>query len=201
MKRPAKDILHAVAEVSAGAVGTVAAILLNLLASYRAMSAEEIREARKVYGDSLDYTNIYFSEESFSNDILRAVHGSRAFVTNNLVNFDTKRPLSNATMIHELCHVWQYQDSGAFYMAEAIHAQEDEGYNYGYTNVDNGDGGEVKLNEMRETHPNLSMKELFERFNREQQAQIVKHYYVRRYENNPSLDYAAWEPYREVVYA
>ena len=41
-------------------------------------------------------------------------------------------------MIHELTHVWQYQQNGSAYLADAVYAQAtgdgvgDSGYNYGY---------------------------------------------------------------------
>ena len=38
-------------------------------------------------------------------------------------------------------------------------------------------------------------------FNREQQAQIIEHYFVRRFFSNPPLDFAAWEPYAQKVRA
>ena len=210
MKKAVKDILHAVAEIYLGALATVISILLNTLGSYRPMRADEIVEAKKIYGNTLDYSSIYFSQESLSNDILFGIQDfitknedSRAFVSNTLVNFDVNDgEIEYDTMIHELCHVWQYKDTGAFYMSEAIHAQYfGEGYNYGYTNTANGDGGEDDLLNAISSHPNLTIRDVFELFNREQQAQIVMHYYVRKYKSNPVSNCTAWEPFQALVYA
>ena len=124
--KPVKDILNAIAEVSTGAIATAVSILLSTLGTYRAMTNIEINEARKIYGDTFDYSRIFFSQESLLNDIIFGIQDwanddpdSRAFVTSTLVNFDVNDgPLDFPTMIHELCHVWQFEDSGPFYMAE-----------------------------------------------------------------------------------
>jgi phage-related protein len=210
MKKAVIDILHAVAEIYMGAIGTVISILLNTLGSYRPMRADEVVQARLIYGDTFDYSTIYFSQESLLNDIIFGIQdwasgekNSRAFVSNTLVNFDVDDgDIEYDTMIHELCHVWQYNDTGAFYMSEAIHAQTfGDGYNYGYSDSENGERGEDDLLNAINDNPNLDNREVFELFNREQQAQIIMHYYVRRYRTNPSANYTAWEPFQALVYA
>jgi hypothetical protein len=118
-------------------------------------------------------------------------------------------------MIHELTHVWQFAVTGPFYMSEAIHAQvAGAGYNYGYDEgvssvtipidyagatdtLDAGDvtglNGEAALNAAGGN---------FEAFNREQQGQITMHYFVRRVlQGRPAADFAAWQPYIDVVQA
>jgi hypothetical protein len=210
MKKAVTDILHAVAEIYMGAIGTVISILLNTLGSYRPMRADEIVQARLVYGDTFDYSTIYFSQESLLNEIIFGIQdwasgekNSRAFVSNTLINFDVNDgDIEYDTMIHELCHVWQYNDTGAFYMSEAIHAQTfGDGYNYGYSDNKNGEGGEDDLFNAINNHSNLDTREVFDIFNKEQQAQIIMHYYVRRYRSNPSANYDAWEPFQALVYA
>ncbi|MGF1493707.1 MAG: hypothetical protein ACFBSC_14875 [Microcoleaceae cyanobacterium] len=213
LRQPVNEILDAVAEVSEEALDDVLNILLSQIA--RRMTAAEIVEAQKVYGRTLDYGKIYFSRAGLTNDLIFGIQDwfrgrpdSRAFVTMKLVNFDVSDgPLSNPVMIHELCHVYQYQDIGPIYAAEAIHAQLKEeltgvsAYNYGFNNRSNGEGGEVSLLNAINNNPLLSQKEVFEIFNREQQAMIIQHYYVRRYvERRPEADYAAWQPIQEVHY-
>jgi hypothetical protein len=79
--------------------------------------------------------------ESLANDIIFGIQDffsghpeSRAFVTDNLINFDVNDgAIKRHTLIHELCHVWQFDVTGPFYMSEAIHAQvAGDGYNCGY---------------------------------------------------------------------
>ena len=104
------------------------------------MTAQEIAEAKIVFGNTLDYDHIYFASESLLNDIIFGIQDffsgnpeSRAFVTDTLVNFDVDDGIERHTMIHELTHVWQFAVTGPFYMSEAIHAQvAGAGYNYGY---------------------------------------------------------------------
>ena len=175
------------------------------------MTDIEIAEARLIYGNTFDYSRIFFAQESLLNDIIFGIQDwasgdpdSRAFVTNTLVNFDVNDgPLDFPTMIHELCHVWQFEDAGPFYMAEAIHAQAwGQGYNYGYTDGSNGDNGDDDLEDAFTNNPALSDKEVFELFNREQQAEIIMHYYVRRYdETRPVNEYAAWQPFQNIVFS
>jgi hypothetical protein len=200
MEKPVKEIVEAVIEVSFGALDTVVALLLNNLASYRPMTQQEIQTAQLVYQDALDYDRIYFAEEDLTNQIIFGIQDavrdnpdSRAFVTMNLVNFDPKDDFDNQTMIHELCHVWQAEMEGPFYMAEAIHAQmTDEGYNYGYTNSETGAGAETAL---QNAGGDLTA------FNLEQQAKIMEHFYRRKFEESPALDTTDWEPYVDYVRA
>ena len=123
-------ILEAALEVAGGALATVVSILLRTLGSYRKMTAQEIAEAKLVFGNTLDYDRIYFAAESLVNDIIFGIQDfftknpeSRAFVTDTLVNFDVDEGIERHTMIHELTHVWQFEVTGPFYMSEAIHAQ------------------------------------------------------------------------------
>ena len=49
-------------------------------------------------------------------------------------------------MIHELTHVWQGVVDGPVYMVQALEAQASgEGYNYGYSNPQNGEGAQDEL--------------------------------------------------------
>ena len=68
-----------------------------------------------------------------------------------------------------------------------------DAYNYGYTNSTNGNGAETALSAANGD---------FSVFNPEQQGNIIEHYYVRRYEENrPAAEYAAWQPYVDIVQA
>lgn len=233
------ELLEAGLRLGGAALAILVADLLNRLGSYRPMQAEEIADARTVFGDSLDYDLIFLSTEDPVNEILFGVQDfftrnpdSRAFVTSNLINFDVDDgEIDRPTLIHELTHVWQSREVGGIYMAEAIVAQVTgdgvggDGYNYGYsttsvgeadsldivdhydgstTHYENlgfilGDGGEDDLNAAGGD---------FEAFNREQQGQILMHWFVRtqlqitdNMGGQVMPDAGAWNPYQQAVAA
>jgi hypothetical protein len=89
-----------------------------------------------------------------------------------------------AWLIHELTHSWQSQHDGPRYLAEAIYAQLRYGpavYDYG------GEAGLIQA---------ASAGKRFGEFNREQQGDIARDYYVRR---KNGLNTAAWQPYVDVL--
>ena len=223
--RSITEMLHAVAEVAAGAVATVISHLLNTLASYRPLTAQETAEARDVFEDSVDLDHVFVSSESLLNDVIFGLQDwangtpdSRAFTTDTLINFDVDDGIERHTLIHELTHVWQALVTGPFYMAEAIHAQTTEaGYNYGYSKPAD-DNRTVKLDiDFAGTQKELFIGEAtgeggqaelqaangdFDVFNREQQAQIIMHWFVRKHLlKQPEADYAPWQPFVDVVRA
>lgn len=121
----------------------------------RGLNEEELRLARIVFGNALDYRRIRVDE--------RAHIGCRqqhiAYVSFYMIN--SWGPLSPTVFIHELVHVWQYQQVGAVYLSRALLAQASPmGYNYG------GVG-------MLKDH----LREGLAGFNYEQQADIIADYY------------------------
>ena len=83
-------------------------------------------------------------------------------------------------LVHELTHVWQYQQIGWSYMWKALIAQFREKANaYDF-------GGEEGLIKSRQK--SISFKE----FNPEQQGNIVQSYYSRKRLNK---DVSAWQPF------
>lgn len=218
------DMLEAVYEIAGGALGTVISVLLNTLGTYRPMTANEKSDARKVFKDKLDYSTIYLAEESVTNDIIFGIQDfftgnpdSRAFVTFSLINFDVDEGIERHTLIHELTHVWQAEYTGPFYLVEAAEAQMlGAGYDYGYDPDDDADmvslpvdyagtksnfyrgrvTGEGAQTELQNANGDL------EKFNREQQAQIVMHYFVRKeLLGMAEIDYADWQPYIDYIRA
>lgn len=218
------DMLNAVAEVALGAIGAVIGILLNTLGTYRPLTQNEIDDARTVFGDSLDYNSIFISAESLTNDIIFGIQDfftgnpdSRAFVTNSLINIDVNDAIDidgagtlgvpRDTLIHELTHTWQHEETGPFYLAEAIHAQISAiggtGYNYGYQEIDPNDNAPnadrisypqdyigtlqdvTTVNQLGATFGINGEAALqaangdFEAFNREQQGQILMQWFMR----------------------
>jgi hypothetical protein len=202
LEEPVKDILDGAAEVVGGAIGTVIGVLFELLATYRPLTADEIAAGRLVFGGSLDWDEIHISQESLDNDIIFGVQeffngspDSRAFVTMKVINIDVDEPLTTATLIHELTHVWQATFEGPLYLAAAVHAQvtSDDAYDYGYDDATNGDGAEQVI---EDADGDLSG------FNPEQQGQIAMHYWVRRFEEGRDRDeWEHWERFADTFQA
>ena len=152
----------------------------------RALTPIEIAESRKVFGNSLPYHKIRIDEASLIAHIgaYFANAQSMGVATFHTINFTRKihaRPGNRdmAWLIHELVHVAQMQTAGSRYMGEALHAQFTDGYNYG------GPDG-------------LKGKCLSD-FNREQQGDIVRDYYMKVLygKNEKKVDAltAIYEPY------
>jgi hypothetical protein len=90
----------------------------------------------------------------------------RAFTLWHTINLPSKGNHTRANMgilVHELVHVYQYEQLGSAYLPEAVHAQHmPEGYDYG-----------KELGLLRDR----SDGKRFCDYNREQQAQIVQDFY------------------------
>jgi hypothetical protein len=125
--------------------------------SSRPLSAKEIDLARAVFGNSLPYSKIRIDEKSH----LGPRFGNFAYVSFYTVNCWGE--LSESTFIHELVHIWQYEQFGAAYIVRALAAQHTkEGYNY---------GGAGALYALRDEKKGLQA------LNFEQQAEVVADYF------------------------
>ena len=186
-----QNFLDAVAEGDwQGALGAVSSILIegtgipklmetfvSLVDNPQPMTSEQIEKAKSVFGDSINYDLVRIDDSSHLIDVLGYLGRDRdsALTTFNTIN--SWGEMSDATLIHELTHVWQYQHHGAVYFPEAGWAQFEalvsegdykEAYNYGDVA-----GLETQIKE------GLG---LFD-FNREQQAEIVEDYYTIKDQN------------------
>lgn len=133
----------------------------------RGLTSREKALAESVFGHSINLDLVRIDEYSLSN----LVNGQRPFVTFNTIN--TWGKIDDATLIHELTHVWQYAEYGAMYIPEAISAQNsDEGYDF---------GGEAALEAAKAAGKGLSS------FNFEQQAEIVKEYFQLKNESKDEV--------------
>ena len=187
------DILEGAIEIGASAIALTVTLLLEWFpGEYRPMTAGEIAEAKKVYGNSIRWQDVRLSVKSIPIDIIMKLNNQRPFTTMYLINFASWDSLDTPTLIHELCHVWQGVQTGPFYMAHALWSQAtiegQEEYNYGYDNATNGEGGQDELNAANGN---------FNAFNPEQQANIAEHYYVRKFMEG--IEAVAWEPYAALL--
>lgn len=185
---------------------TIAATLARL-GRYRALNDAERADARLVFGDGLDLDAVRIAQPGPLHRLLFALQrmlqggaGARAFVTGSLVHAPPGRRLERALLIHELTHVWQARVYGPRCMWQALHAQFiGAGYDYsGLPPVQRppacdalGEGAEHAL-----------CRRAFADFNREQQAQILMHYFVRRFQLGQSPEQCApWEAHAQAVRA
>ncbi len=109
-----------------GLGGGVSAIqtLLGLEKPGRTLTAAEIAKLRAIYGDAIDYDQVRIKT---GNAGLFSLN-DRPFVLGNTI-YMKDSDLGGATLVHELVHVWQYQNGGSDYLGEALWSQE---YGKGY---------------------------------------------------------------------
>lgn len=199
------EMLDAAWEIGGGLFGLIVSELLNALATYRPLTEPEKTEARLVFQGAIDLDIVSISQESLDNTIIFEVQAAfqrlggnaasaRAFVTGTLINMRADQGIDMETLIHELTHVWQNFEVGPIYLSEAIHAQatDPDAYNYGYTDEETGAGAEDDLQDADGD---------FEVFNREQQGQIMQHYYRRAFVEAPAMDVTDWQPFVNLVRA
>lgn len=157
----------------------------------RALDDREKEVAKSVFGNSINLDLVRIDEYSLANLVNSKKPGSRPFTTFNTIN--TWGSLDDATLIHELTHVWQYRQDGAIYIPDALAAQKSagfdgmyppgigesgtSGYRYGgYTELEKRMANGGKLSEFTFGDNNTK--------NYEQQAKIVEDYYTIREDKN-----------------
>jgi hypothetical protein len=150
-------------------LGEALETVFDILSLTRGLTNEEVAEARKVFGDSINYNLVRVNSNSLFN--------TRAYV---FWGYTINLPLARAqigplpgeipadspeltylhTLIHELTHVWQYETMGSAYLGAL-------GDTYDY-----GGLGELivrKNNGFKLTD-----------FNEEQEGEVLRHYYIER---------------------
>jgi type VI secretion system secreted protein VgrG len=166
----------------------------------RPLNAHEISEAKKVFGDNLDYDDIMIIEEhalpNFIDDIGRVIKKMpkrKEYIKNAITlgnrcifgrDLETEKTSDMSWMIHELTHAWQYQTLNWLYLVRALDAQlelKDKVYDF---------GGEDGLKSRRKDGASLN------EFNMEQQGDIAKKYYLRLVEGR---DTSAFDPYIQEI--
>ncbi len=161
------------------------AAVLSRLGRYRALDASERADAEFVFGESIDLSKVRIALPGRVHRLLfalqRLLQGGRRprpFATGWLVHVPPGRALKREVLIHELTHVWQAQVYGPCYLWQALHAQL-FGEGYDYAGSARGTGRHACGVDGDGAQETLRSRSFFS-FNREQQAQIVMHYFVRR---------------------
>ncbi len=126
----------------------------------RPLTDAEILRGSQIFGKSIDFQLIMIDDKA------RYVVRDKiiAYVSFNTINSHGALPPD--IFIHELVHIWQYQNFGAGYIMQALWAQRTEaGYDYTY----------VTANEVRQE--GWSDLKSIHQFNGEQQGDLVQDYY------------------------
>ncbi|HSF83873.1 MAG TPA: hypothetical protein VLA49_21770 [Anaerolineales bacterium] len=169
----------------------------------RGMHPWEIEEFEPIFGNTLDYQRVRIVEcTSWPNALDRLgrrlkgmpppkENEHNAVTLGNTCYFPVRLPeelVPHGTaesykidwLVHELTHVWQFQQQGWLYLWRAVRAQlRDKAQAYDY-------GGEDGLIKSRKKN------KIFKQFNPEQQGNIVQAYYVRK---RAGKDTSSWQPF------
>jgi hypothetical protein len=161
----------------------------------RTMTEYEIRQARRVFGDAIDYTKVRINEGSISAKV--ASVGGYARTIGNTVHMPEGGSRNMAFMIHELTHVWQYQHQGWTYAPKCIWAQITEGYSYVPSDLDQWNAHLEGKDPLPST-PDEALRsarqegKTLQSFNPEQQGDILADYFRRQQRGGDVSAYAAF---------
>lgn len=134
-------------------------LLLNRAVKFntRPLNARELALAQSIFGSKISYERVRIDERAY----LGCKHYRFAYVGFSCIN--TWGALSDPHLIHELVHVWQYEQVGSVYIPRALYAQTTSaGYNY---------GGPVGL--QTALHQGATLLD----FNYEQQGDLIADYF------------------------
>lgn len=151
----------------------------------RSMTEWEIRQARRVFGNAIDYGAVTLADGSPA--ALLGSLGGYARTVGNTIYLPDGRSRDMLLLIHELTHVWQYQTIGAVYAPKALAAQATEGYEYADDYLTNDE----TLVEARKKGKTL------QDYNLEQQGDILRDYY--RALTREGEDPGPWQPFVEDI--
>lgn len=164
----------------------------------RSLNIEELAAAKEVFSDGLDTSRVRINEQSRLPNIIGRIgaflKGQPAPTANAITIANTSyfpRKLKNdltdmGWLIHELTHQWQYQHDGIGYLFQAAFAST---YVYDIKGKNHGKS-------LKGYH---KQGKKFRDFNREQQGDIVRDYYLALKEPESDEDKSDWEPYMEEV--
>ncbi len=139
--KSALTLMMETVKISASAVAVLFAILMDIFGSHRGLNAAERAEAEKIFGSSIDLNKVRLTDASFAADLIMWLNENRPFTTMYVINYKSGTNLNMATLIHELTHIWQAENSGGVYMLEALHSQFfGAGYNLTDEDVRNANG-------------------------------------------------------------
>ncbi len=123
----------------------------------RSLYAWEIEMAKSIFGKSINYRRVRVDELSIAGPKQK----SFCYVSFYIIN--SWGSMQNSILIHELTHVWQFEQMGSVYIPRAIKAQKSKmGYNYGGVSA---------------LKASIEKGKSFLSFNLEQQGDIISDYF------------------------
>lgn len=83
----------------------------------------------QLFGDSVDFSKVRITE---GDDIATSLADGRPVTIGNTIHVPTDRlPVDTGLLMHEMVHVWQYQNGGSDYAPKALWAQNfGDGYDF-----------------------------------------------------------------------
>jgi hypothetical protein len=161
----------------------ISQFLMHLITRTTPLTGDEITTISSVLGPTaLRYEDIRVAEGGLF-DLIFKLNGNLAFATWHTINMPRQghhTRANRAIVVHELTHIYQYEQVGTRYLGEAIYMlikTKRDCYNYGATT-----GLEQAC----------AAGKTYRDFNREQQAQITQDYYTLR---QRGADVSAYEPF------
>lgn len=113
-------VFDSVALLGAGSISEVQTIT-HLEQKSRGLSADETKALKAIYGNAVDLSQVRIKEGHAG--LLTAA--DRPWTSGNTIfmNMDKSDPRWTDTLVHEMGHVWQFQNGGGDYQSKSIVAQ------------------------------------------------------------------------------
>jgi hypothetical protein len=178
------EIIKAAAKAGGAILGLALAVIMEVFGGHRPLNAQEIKEARKVFGWSIPLGRVKLAVASVPADVINWINGNRTFTTMYVINFASWDHIDQNmhTLIHELTHVWQATTAGPVYMVEALCSQiAGRGYNVTDADLAKANGN-------------------FNKLEREQQAVVVENYWWGRFGGNAGIDWKKYQALAQAVF-
>jgi phage-related protein len=185
------DVLKGLAEAVVGAIDVALGVILEVFGVFRKLRTEEKDDAKLVYKATVPLNDVQIFEGSFVSGMSDWFRDEAVAVTTMRIihlpdNFDTTTKANRHTLIHELGHVWQGENTGPYYMGHSLFSQGTQGqaaYDYGGTSA---------------LTANTTAGGKLDNFNPEQQAQIMADYFQAKKDGTTTTPY---DPYIAEVQA
>lgn len=193
-------LLKAAFEYRASCALLAFAVILEMFGGYKPLHEipGALEEARRMFGTAIRLERVQVGFAKLPDDVIRYVNKEipRAFTTMYLLNFGpgAAETMDMRTIIHELAHVWQGVQDGPLYMTRALEAQMGAGFDALFHTGKYNDSAAYTVSETDLTANGGDLS----KFNPEQQAIIVEHFWIRRFARNMLAKNAIQASFKEI---